>query len=343
MRTGNSRYLAKPTSTEALSLGGLTGTYANLCLRFGLEVEREAALEGMRLAAANKRRWEALTTLLTALASEGVEPVLFKGGAMHARWPAMRDVRALFDYDLIVPQRQATKLRALLAAQGFETAATGSRLTQRLSKGWMVWKGSGLGYQNLDIHSRVTEPPVCSSLTRSILATRERADGIRVPDIEDCVCMIALHIVRSGMYRPLREYIDLLWYVDGMDASQWNSLCVRARRHHLIPALFLSLRQARFCLALEELAPQRAASLSTRIAELERTLGHTRRRMLDWLAPSAYPLDPIATRNRPLFRRSFILGAGTNSAWRVAAAFLLFGATRLGDQASFRDRSTSRD
>jgi len=32
-----------------------------------------------------------------------------------------------------------------------------------------------------------------------------------------------------------------------------------------------------------------------------------------------------------MFRRSLILGAGTGSTWRVAAAFLLYGASRLGD------------
>lgn len=246
----------------------------------------------------------------------------------------MRDLRAMFDYDLIVPQQQVDRLRSLLARQGFDSAPAGSRFTQRLCKGWMVWKGSGLRYQNLDIHARVTEPPVCSSLTRSILASTERAEGVRVPDPDDCICMIALHVVRSGMYRPLREYIDLLWYVEGVTDPQWNALVARAERHHLLPALFLSLRQAAFCLALDRLAPDRAAALASRTRQLQRSLGALRRRALDWLAPPNYPLHPLESRNHPLFRRSIILGVGTGSAYRVGAAFLGYGAARLMDSVS---------
>ena len=135
------------------------------------------------------------------------------------------------------------------------------------------------------------------------------------------------------MHRPLREYIDLLWYVDELDDAGWQSLRARARRHQLLPALFLSLRQARHCLALDELAPGRAASLGARIAQLESDVGSLRRRMIDWLAPPDYPLHPVTSRDRPMFRRSLILGTGTSSAWRVAAAFMLYGASRLGDGA----------
>lgn len=148
--------------------------------------------------------------------------------------------------------------------------------------------------------------------------------------------MIALHVVRSGMARPLCEYIDLLWYVDGMDQAQWDAVCRRARRHQLLPALFLALRQAVFCLALEELAPQRAQVLSARLSALETAMGPIRRRALDWLAPPDYPLHPIASRNRPAFRRSLILGAGTGSLWRVGVAFLSYGATRIADRLTSR-------
>ena len=55
--------------------------------------------------------------------------------------------------------------------------------------------------------------------------------------------------------------------------------------------------------------------------------------MIDWLAPPDYPLHPVTSRDRPMFRRSLILGTGTSSAWRVAAAFMLYGASRLGDGA----------
>jgi hypothetical protein len=331
MRMGDPGVLHALPDEETLQRSGLAGTHANLCLDLGIGIPRERAIAGMQLAAANRQRWQALNGVLGDLHAEGIEPVLFKGGVLHARWPRMRELRAMSDYDLIVPQREVQRLRDLLARQGFETVPAGSRLTQRLCKGWMVWKGSGLSYQNLDIHARVTEPPVCSSLTDSILATRERADGVRVPDLEDCICMIALHVVRSGMHRPLREYIDLLWYVDGMDQAQWRILLLRARRHQLLPALFLSLRQALHCLALERLAPERAAMLGARIAALGATFGSMRMRALDWLAPPDYPLHPITSRDHPLFRRSAILGAGTGSAWRVCAAFAAYGAARLGD------------
>ena len=146
--------------------------------------------------------------------------------------------------------------------------------------------------------------------------------------------MIALHVVRSGMHRPLREYIDLLWYVDGMDDVAWQSVRSRAARHHLLPGLFLSLRQARFCLALDDLAPERAAVLEERTRQLQRDLSKLRLRFLDWLAPADYPLRPIEARDRPAFRRSLILGAGTSSLWRVTAAFLLYGTSRLIDRLS---------
>lgn len=344
MRPGDVTYLAHAPSDETLELSGLAGTYANLCSKLGVETDRNSALRGMQLSATNKIRWQMLQTLLSDLSQKNINPVLFKGGALHARWPEMRDMRAMFDYDLIVPQTQVNELRSILAAQGFETQPVSSRLVQRLSKGWMVWKGAGLSYQNLDIHARVTEPPVCSSLTRSILGSREYAGGVRIPDINDCVCMIALHIVRSGMYRPLREYIDLLWYVDDMSESQWRSLLERAKKHQLWPALFLSLRQAKFCLALDELAPDRADAIQVRISDMENSIDAIRRRMLDWLAPPDYPLHPVQTHNHPLFRRSFILGAGTDSLWRVCAAFGLYGSARiidrlLGHQATYGENS----
>lgn len=339
MQTGNSAYLLAQPSDEDLESSGLGATHANLCLDHGITIDRDKAMRGMWLSATNKRRWKALRQLLAELTTEGIDPVLFKGGALHARWPGMRDLRAMYDYDLMVPQQQIDGLRTALAGKGFEAPPAGSRFTQRLSKGWMVWKGEGINYQNLDIHARVTEPPVCRTLTASILASSERSDGIRIPDVEDCVCMIALHIVRSGMFRPLREYIDLMWYVDAMDETQWHALIERAKIHHLLPALFLSLRQARFCLALDELAPDRAATLAIRINALERSMGRLRRGALDWLAPASYPLQPVATRSHPLFRRSFILGAGTGSAWRVAIAFLMYGAARAGDRLSGVDQS----
>lgn len=313
--------------------------HANLCHRLGLASDRVTMIRGMQLAAVNQSRWNALARLIATLESEeGIAPVLFKGGALHARWPHLRELRAMADYDLIIPQRQAAALREALARHGFSTTRPGSWLTRRLSKAWMASKGNGNAYQNLDIHARVTEPPVCASLTTAILASEQRADGIRVPDIEECVCMIALHIVRSGMQRPLREYIDLLWYVDGMDDVQWHSLRARAARHQLLPGLFLSLRQARHCLALETLAPDRAASLAARLRQLESDVGAVRRRAIDWLAAPDYPLHPIPSRNRPLFRRSLILATGTGSSWRVAAAFLLYGASRLVDTLAHGER-----
>lgn len=339
LRTGDAAHLPSQPDAEALDRSGLAGMHANLGLHLGVNTDRQTMIRGMQLAAVNTTRWNALATVLASLESEdGIAPVLFKGGALHARWPLMRELRSLADYDLIVPQAQAGALRMALARQGFASAAPGSWLTRRLSKGWMACKGSGNAYQNLDIHARVTEPPVCSSLTRDILASEQRASGIRVPGIEDCICMIALHVVRSGMHRPLREYIDLLWYVDDLDDAGWQSLRLHAARHRLSPALFLSLRQARHCLALEELAPDRAAALAMRIASVESDVDPLRRRMIDWLAPADYPLHPVASRNRPLFRRSLILGAGTSSAWRVAAAFLLYGVSRIFDVASGKSR-----
>lgn len=339
LRTGDAACLPLQPPTDVLDRSGLAGMHANLCLHFGMATDRATLIRGMQLSAVNTSRWNALASLLASLeADDGIAPVLFKGGALHARWPQMRDLRAMADYDLIVPQRQAGTLRDALARWGFTSDAPGGWLTRRLSKGWMACKGSGHAYQNLDVHARVTEPPVCTSLTRAILATEQRANGIRVPGIEDCVCMIALHVVRSGMHRPLREYIDLLWYVDDLDDAGWLAVRERAARHRLSPALFLSLRQARHCLALEELAPDRAAALATRIASIESDVGPLRRRMIDWLAPPDYPLHPVASRNRPLFRRSLILGAGTNSAWRVAAAFLLYGVSRIADVASSKSR-----
>ena len=333
LRTSNAGVLSPAPTSEILVRSELAGLYANLCAKLGVKASPHHIVAGMQLSVVNLRRWQSLRGLLASLKAEGIEPVLFKGGVLHARWPELRDLRAMADYDLIVPQAQVGRLRSILAAQGFETLPAASRLTQRLCKGWMVWKGSGVDHQNLDIHARVTEPPVCDSLTRSILATRQRAEGIRVPDVEDCVCMIALHIVRSGMARPLREYIDLLWYVDGLDEDAWQRIRGRAQEHALLPALFLSLRQAVYCLDLERLDPPRAAALTARVLALQAELGALRLRALDWLAPPDYPLHPIESRNRPLFRRSLILGTGTSSTWRVAAAFLLYGAARAVDGA----------
>lgn len=340
LRTESSAPLAAigEVPEELLARFALDGTFANLCVRHQLACSQGLVIRGMELAGANTLRWRALEGLAGILHEKGFDPVLFKGGVIHARWPELRDIRALQDYDLIVPQSQLDSLLALLASEGFEILDAGSALTHRLTKAVTVRKGSGLRFQMLDIHARVTEPPVCLSLTRSILATTERASGFRVPDIPDCVCMIALHVVRSGMYRPLREYIDLLWYVDGMTQDQWAAIVARAQLHHLLPALFLSLRQALYCLALEELDPPRAHALQARIRQLETRLGRLRIHLLGWLAPPDYPLHPNQRRNRPAFRRSLILGAGTSSLWRVIATFCLYGSSRLTEKLWLGDR-----
>lgn len=340
LKTNDPEYLRLVTCNDTLSKSGLGGTFANLCAQHGIPISHQAAIEGLQQAAINLHRWNALVALLGRLKDEGIEPVVFKGGAIHARWPALRQFRVLFDYDLIVPQNKVIRLRAWLAKDGFESAPTTSWATRRLSKGWMVWKGYGLNYQNLDIHARVTEPPVCSSLTASILKSTCSIDGVRIPSIEDCVCMIALHIVRSGMYRPLREYIDLLWYTDEMNEIEWQSLLARAGVHHLTPALYLALRQAHHCLALEELAPERAGRLQARISKLRSAIDPCRRRLLEYLAPADYPLHPISSRNHPLYRRSMILGAGTSSLWRVAAAFAMYGTSRFIDRIAGLDSSS---
>ncbi len=337
LRTGDPKFLRSITYNDALSTSELCGTFANLCSKHGITISHEAAIEGLQQTATNLHRWNSLIALVERLKEDGIEPVVFKGGAIHARWPELREFRALFDYDLIVPQNEVIQLRAWLAKDGFESAPTTSWATRRLSKGWMVWKGHGLNYQNLDIHARVTEAPVCSSLTTSILKSTCSSGEVRIPCIEDCVCMIALHIVRSGMYRPLREYIDLLWYTDEMNEIEWESLLAKAREHHLTPALYLALRQAHYCLALEELAPERADRLQARISKLRSAVDPCRRWLLEFLAPADYPLHPISSRNHPVFRRSMILGAGTSSLWRVATAFTMYGTSRFIDRISGLD------
>lgn len=338
LRTGSADCLPPAPPRDALERSGLAGMHANLCLRLGLPVDRTTLFHAMQLAAVNKTRWQALERLLAGLADEDLTPVLFKGGAVHARWPELRELRALSDYDLLLPQAHVERLRTALARRGYVAEPVGGRLTQRLVKGWMVCKGSGDAYENLDVHARVTEPPVCSTLTRSMLASTTQASGIRIPDIEDCVSMIALHIVRSGMARPLREYIDLLWYVDEMPDAQWAATVARARAHQLLPALFLSLRQALHCLALDTLDPARATLLHSRLEALSKPISRLRMGMLDWLAPADYPLHPVPWRNHPLFRRSLILGTGTSGLWRVGAAFLSFGTARLADRLTRGDR-----
>ena len=337
LRHADGTMLLPAPRLETLRVSGLAGMYANLCVRYGIAIDKQVMIGGMQLALANEQRWAGLVTLLEQLRAEGIEPVLFKGAALHARWPAMRELRALSDYDLIVPQAQLAALQARLAQAHFHRERPAFWLSRRLSKASMAWHGQGLAYQNLDLHARVTEPPVCHNLTRSLLASQERAQGLRVPDIEDCVCMIALHIVRSGMHRPLREYIDLLWYVDALQEPQWRALLARAQAHHLLPALFLALRQAHHCLALDVLAPESAQALATRISALQAAIGPLRRRLLDWLAPADYPLQPVPARDHPLFRRSLILGVGTSSVWRVAAAFFTYGIARLCDRLTSGD------
>jgi len=343
MASGDPAWLDAQPSADSMRRSGLGATWANLRARHGMQAPREAAMAGMQLSAGIARRWECLQDTVAAAREAGFSPVLFKGGAIHARWPETRETRPLSDYDLIVPQAQVAAFRAFLARCGFRSPIVGSRLTQRLSKGWMVWRGEGASYENLDIHARVTEPPVCASLTRTILATRETRDGIRVPDPHDSACMIALHVARSGMHRPLHEYLDLLRYVDGMAEADWHRLCARARDHQLRPALFAALRQALHCLALRELDPPRAAALETRIDALGRDIGALRRRALDRVAPPDHPLHPDPAQDRPLVRRSLVLWAATESSGRVMAAFVLYGGARLLDRFTDAGHAGDRD
>ena len=117
LRTGDRRHLSIAAEAAALECSGLAGMRANLCIRHGIDVTRHDAIQGLQLSATNKFRWEATRQLLETLAVDGIEPVLFKGGALHVRWPEMRDVRAMFDYDLIVPQDEVERLRTLLSSK----------------------------------------------------------------------------------------------------------------------------------------------------------------------------------------------------------------------------------
>ena len=105
LRSSDATHLPLQPDADVLDRSGLAGMHANLCLQLGVATDRATLIRGMQLSAVNTSRWNALANLLASLESEdGIAPVLFKGGALHARWPQMRELRAMADYDLIVPQ-----------------------------------------------------------------------------------------------------------------------------------------------------------------------------------------------------------------------------------------------
>ncbi len=332
LRDGTSVQLPENVPPAVLEASGLAAMYGALCARFGLNADSECIAAGMMLRATNEKRWSGLQQILGSLREVGINPVVFKGGALVARWPGLLATRPMDDFDLLVPQAQLRSLRRFLIGDGFREDNEHTPISHWLSKGALVWRGEGIAHQNLDIHSRVTESPACRSLTRSMLDTDQSAEGVRVPDIEDSICMIALHVVRSGMARPLKEYIDLLWYIHGMDDAQWRSTVACAKRHSLDPALYIVLRQAIHCSAMPDLDPQLALVLRDRLDKLESRLSRWRRAGIDRLAPADRPLSPNLRFKHPLLRRSVVMFVGISSPWRVTAAFFSYGLSRLADR-----------
>lgn len=238
------------------------------------------------------------------------------------------------DLDIIVRAPELEKTLGFMRDQGYKGLIGTGRFGHRLSKGWAMVLGTGFERQNIDLHTRVTEPPVCTSLSKSILESNEMANGFRIPDVYDCISMISLHVVRSGMVRPVYEYLDLLWYVCQLDNLQWQRCLERARLHRLLPALYLSLRQAIWLTMTRDYRQhQECEQLLNRMNELERRVGRTRKRIIALMAPEHLPLKPNPKLMPPLVRRSIVMGTGIASVPRVAASFCLYGTARLLDNA----------
>jgi len=326
--------LLPPPNQALLRKLNLSAYWIGMLIRHERPVELK--LKGPYIASRliSQHRWDRLEKLVGKLGALDIRPVMFKGGALIARYPEFLGMRPMADLDIIVRGSDLAKTHGFMRSQGYKDLIGAGRFGNRLSKGWAMVLGTGFEHQNIDLHTRVTEPPVCTSLSKSILESNEMANGFRIPDIYDCISMISLHVVRSGMVRPIYEYLDLLWYVCQLDDVQWQRCLERAGFHRLVPALYLSLRQAVWLTMAQDYPQhQEYEQLQNRINELEKRVGRTRKRMIALIAPEHLPLKPNPKLMPPLVRRSIVMGTGIASVPRVAASFCLYGTARLLDNA----------
>jgi hypothetical protein len=223
-------------------------------------------LDRLRASTQAYAAWEmghrsALLDALSALASDGIEPVLFKGTALAYSVYANPVLRTRSDTDLIVPMHERPRVESALFRCGFApepAVASGQTSFTRAGPG---------GPHGLDVHWQVSNSEV---LCRLFTYREMRAEAVPLPALapnalaSSPVHALLLACMHRGTHRHNPYYVSgeahfggnrLIWLYDlhllagSFDERDWKSFVARAETKGLLGVCGEGLALARECFA----------------------------------------------------------------------------------------------
>lgn len=181
------------------------------------EVEQACRKNAIGHAMWELRHQDLLKQVLSELASNGIQPVLFKGTALAYSVYPSGALRSRGDSDLIIPPGALAQFSTLLAALGFERVAgmVGELVTYQASFDRLEL---GSGTHSLDVHWRINNSELLSRLF-SYQELRQRAHPIPrlsqdalAADLVDALLIACMH---RGAHKQNPYYSDGVAYYDG--------------------------------------------------------------------------------------------------------------------------------
>jgi hypothetical protein len=226
--------------------------------------------ERFRAAAQAQAAWEighrrVLGTVLSSLAAQGIEPVLFKGTALAYSIYPNPVLRMRGDTDLLVRETDQDRVARALQECGFENMdGLGSARPGYQTS--FVWRGGG-DTHTIDVHWRINDSEV---LARLFTYDELRADAVALAGLAPCALAVSpvhallLACMHRGVHRHSPYYVAdeaclggnrLIWLYDmhllaaSFDTSHWSAFFTEARTKGLLGICADGLATARACFA----------------------------------------------------------------------------------------------
>jgi len=271
----------------------------------------------------------ALGPVLAEAARDGMRVIVYKGGAIAARYYDRPWTRAMTDVDVLISRADERPLHALLARHGFTPLVTPA------GRAWSV-KASHertfappptmAGARLVDVHTAPAQParyrfPVADMLDRAEPGTLFEAPVHFLPAADELLVMAANQAHDHYRFGLLR-YLDA-WLLTERASVDWDGLIATARRAGVASAAWLTLTNA-----------QRIAGAAPPPSVLARLRPSLARHV--WLR-AAFELSGWGEPRRPLPRRLeqlFLLYPTLDRPTAFLRFLAIHGGLRLLDAAS---------
>ena len=215
-----------------------TGPPARLRTAGRLDVGRIEAFRRLALDSA-------VATLVPALRTRGVRPVLIKGPAIAGWLYEDPRERPYGDIDLLIAPGQFALAEQVMAEHGFIAAASGLRDAERV-KHHERWTRPGAQEISIELHrtlALLSQPPsfVWRRLTAETVTIEVGGVAIDTPDEPAAALILCLHAAQHGVGER-RPRIDLARALERVDTPTWHRAAVLADELDAAPAFAAGLQ-----------------------------------------------------------------------------------------------------